>query len=124
MLDIDKIRADFPILSEKIYGKPLIYLDNAATTQKPQRVLDKIVEVYATQNANIHRGVHYLSQKATLAHEEARKTIAQFIGAADPNDIVFTHLHHRKHQSAGDSLHRAVLHARRRNHHHADGAPR
>lgn len=89
-IDIDKIRADFPILSEKIYGKPLIYLDNAATTQKPQRVLDKIVEVYATQNANIHRGVHYLSQKATLAHEEARKTIARFIGAADPNDIVFT----------------------------------
>ncbi len=89
-IDIDKIRADFPILSEKIYGKPLIYLDNAATTQKPQRVLDKIVEIYATQNANIHRGVHYLSQKATLAHEEARKTIARFIGAADPNDIVFT----------------------------------
>ncbi len=89
-IDIDKIRADFPILSEKIYGKPLIYLDNAATTQKPQRVLDKIVEVYATQNANIHRGVHYLSQKATLAHEEARKTIARFIGAAEPNDIVFT----------------------------------
>lgn len=89
-IDIDKIRADFPILSEKIYGKPLIYLDNAATTQKPQRVLDKIVETYATQNANIHRGVHYLSQKATLAHEEARKTIARFIGAADPNDIVFT----------------------------------
>ena len=89
-IDLNKIRDDFPILSEKIYGKPLIYLDNAATTQKPQRVLDKIVEIYATQNANIHRGVHYLSQKATLAHEEARKTIARFIGAADPNDIVFT----------------------------------
>ncbi len=86
----DKIRADFPILSEKIYGQPLIYLDNAATTQKPQRVLDKIVETYATQNANIHRGVHYLSQKATLAHEEARQTIARFIGAAEPNSIVFT----------------------------------
>lgn len=89
-LDINHIRHDFPILSEKIYGKPLVYLDNAATTQKPQCVLDKIVEMYATQNANIHRGVHYLSQQATLAHEAARQTIATFIGAHDVNEIVFT----------------------------------
>ncbi|MGM9746203.1 MAG: aminotransferase class V-fold PLP-dependent enzyme [Paludibacteraceae bacterium] len=89
-LDINHIRHDFPILSEKIYGKPLVYLDNAATTQKPQCVLDKIVKMYATQNANIHRGVHYLSQQATLAHEAARQTIATFIGAHDVNEIVFT----------------------------------
>lgn len=90
MLDIEKIRADFPILKEKIYGQPLIYLDNAATTQKPQCVIDKISSVYATQNANIHRGVHYLSMQATLAHEEARKTIAKFISAHDANEIIFT----------------------------------
>ena len=90
MLDIEKIRAEFPILKEKIYGQPLIYLDNAATTQKPQCVIDKISSVYATQNANIHRGVHYLSIQATLAHEEARKTIAKFIGAHDANEIIFT----------------------------------
>lgn len=89
-IDTEKIRAEFPILSEKIYGKPLIYLDNAATTQKPRRVLDKITEMYATQNANIHRGVHYLSQKATSAHEAARQTIAEFIGANNANEIVFT----------------------------------
>lgn len=89
-IDIDKMRADFPILSEKIYGKPLVYLDNAATTQKPRRVLDKIVETYATQNANIHRGVHFLSQKATLAHEAARQTVADFIGARDASEIIFT----------------------------------
>ncbi len=90
MLDNEKIRADFPILKEEIYGQPLIYLDNAATTQKPQCVIDKISSIYATQNANIHRGVHYLSIQATLAHEEARKTIAKFIGARDANEIIFT----------------------------------
>ena len=88
--DIDNIRNDFPILAEKIYGKPLVYLDNAATTQKPRCVLDKITTTYATQNANIHRGIHYLSQKATLAHEAARQTVATFIGARSTNEIVFT----------------------------------
>ena len=88
--DIDNIRNDFPILAEKIYGKPLVYLDNAATTQKPRCVLDKITTTYATQNANIHRGIHYLSQKATLAHEAARQAIATFIGARSTNEIVFT----------------------------------
>ena len=88
--DIDNIRNDFPILAERIYGKPLVYLDNAATTQKPRCVLDKITTTYATQNANIHRGIHYLSQKATLAHEAARQTIATFIGARSTNEIVFT----------------------------------
>ena len=89
-LNIDSIRRDFPILSEKIYGKPLIYFDNAATTQKPLCVLTKITEVYTKQNANIHRGVHYLSQKATMAHESARQTVADFIGARSCKEIVFT----------------------------------
>mgnify|MGYP003607487397 FL=1 len=74
--EIQHIRADFPILEEKIYGKQLIYFDNAATTQKPQAVLDRINFGYKHLNANIHRGVHYLSQKATEAHEEARRYVA------------------------------------------------
>ena len=89
-MDIDAIRADFPILKEKVYGKDLVYFDNAATGQKPQCVLDKIVDVYSTQNSNIHRGVHYLSQKATMAHEEARERIARFIGANHAREIIFT----------------------------------
>lgn len=88
--DIDKIRADFPILSQKVYGKPLIYLDNAATTQKPGRVIDKITEMYTTLNANVHRGVHYLSRAATGEHEAARKTVQEYINAASPEEIVFT----------------------------------
>ncbi len=90
LFNLDAIRADFPILSEKVYGKPLVYFDNAATTQKPLCVLNKITEVYTTQNANIHRGVHYLSQKATMAHENARQTVADFIGARSSKEIVFT----------------------------------
>ncbi len=90
MLDVEKIRADFPILKREVYKHPLVYLDNAATTQKPQCVLDKITEMYATKNANIHRGVHFLSQKATDAHENARKTIADFIGAKSATEIIFT----------------------------------
>ena len=90
LFNLDAIRADFPILSEKVYGKPLVYFDNAATTQKPLCVLNKITEVYTTQNANIHRGVHYLSQKATMAHENARQTVADFLGARSSKEIVFT----------------------------------
>ena len=89
-LDIKNIRKDFPILSQEIYGKQLIYLDNAATTQKPWTVIKKIKEVYSTFNANIHRGVHHLSQLATIAHEEARKTVQQYIGAAHSHEIIFT----------------------------------
>ena len=89
-LDIDKIRADFPILSREVYGKPLVYLDNAATTQKPRCVMDKITGMYSTVNANVHRGVHFLSQAATDEHEAARRTVARFIGAASENEIVFT----------------------------------
>ena len=89
-LDIYKIRADFPILSREVYGKPLVYLDNAATTQKPQCVMDKITGMYSTVNANVHRGVHFLSQAATDEHEAARRTVARFINAASENEIVFT----------------------------------
>ncbi len=89
-MDIAKIRADFPILSREVYGKPLVYLDNAATSQKPQCVMDKIAEMYTTVNSNVHRGVHYLSQAATDEHEAARKTVQKFINAVSPNEIVFT----------------------------------
>jgi cysteine desulfurase/selenocysteine lyase len=84
------VRSDFPILSETIYGKPLIYLDNAATTQKPRCVVEKIVDGYYHRNANVHRGVHFLSQEATEAHEQARKTIRAFINASSSNEIIFT----------------------------------
>jgi cysteine desulfurase/selenocysteine lyase len=87
---IRQIRADFPILQEQIYNKPLIYFDNGATTQKPQAVLDRITYAYHHLNANIHRGVHYLSQKATEAHEAARDTAAHFLNAAKREEIVFT----------------------------------
>ena len=84
------MRADFPILSREVYGKPLVYFDNAATSQKPQCVIDKIAEMYTTVNSNVHRGVHYLSQAATDEHEAARKTVQKFINAVSPNEIVFT----------------------------------
>lgn len=88
--EIDKLRADFPILTREVYGKQLVYLDNAATTQKPRCVIDKITEMYTTVNANVHRGVHFLSQEATEVHEASRKEVQQFIHAASPNEIVFT----------------------------------
>ena len=83
-------RADFPILKERVHGQELVYLDNAATSQKPQQVLDAIVEAYSTWNSNIHRGVHHLSQVATMKHEEARKAVAAFIHAREAEEIVFT----------------------------------
>lgn len=86
----DTIRNDFPILQRTIYDKPLVYLDNAATTQKPRCVVEKITEEYYNINANIHRGVHFLSQQATEAHEEARRTVQKFIHAGKPEEIIFT----------------------------------
>lgn len=83
-------RADFPILKQQVHGRELVYLDNAATSQKPQQVIDAIVEAYTTWNSNIHRGVHHLSQVATAHHEEARKAVANFIGAKSSDEIVFT----------------------------------
>lgn len=90
MLDVQAIRKDFPILEQKIYGNPLIYFDNGATTQKPRCVVEKIENGYYNVNANIHRGVHFLSQAATEAHEEARKTVQQFLNARSSNEIIFT----------------------------------
>ncbi len=88
--DVQKIRKDFPILSMKVHGKPLCYLDNAATTQKPQAVIDKLNEYYTSVNANIHRGVHYLSELATKQFEDARGKVKNFINAADEKEIIFT----------------------------------
>ena len=90
MYDINKIRDSFPILSRTVYGKPLVYLDNGATTQKPLCVLDAMREEYLNVNANVHRGVHWLSQQATDLHEAARETVRKFINARSTNEIVFT----------------------------------
>ena len=90
MYNIQQVRADFPILSRTVYDKPLVYLDNAATTQKPLCVLDAMRDEYLNVNANVHRGVHYLSQQATDLHEAARETVRQFINAPKTEEIIFT----------------------------------
>ena len=90
MLEIENIRKDFPILAREVHGKPLVYFDNGATTQKPQCVLDRIMRSYTLENSNIHRGVHYLSGVATEAHEVARQRVADFIGARSKDEILFT----------------------------------
>jgi len=90
MLDVTKIRGDFPILGQEIYGKPLAYLDNAATTQKPQCVIDAVKHYYAHDNANVHRGVHALSERATANYEAARKIIAGFFNASSEREVIFT----------------------------------
>ena len=90
MFNLDKVRADFPILSRTVYGRPLVYLDNAATTQKPLCVLDAMRDEYLNANANVHRGVHYLSQQATDLHEAAREAVRRFINAGSTSEIVFT----------------------------------
>ena len=87
--DVQKIRHDFPILDQKIHGKPLVYLDNAATTQKPQAVIDAMVRSYAEDNANIHRGVHLLSERATRAYEDARIKVQKFLNAPDLREVIF-----------------------------------
>ena len=114
-LDVGAIRRDFPILRQRIHGKPLVYLDNAATTQKPQPVLDALVHYYAEENSNVHRGVHSLSGRATDSYEAARETARRFLNAADPNEIVFVRgtteginlvarTHGRTHVGAGDEI--------------------
>lgn len=90
MYDINKVREDFPILSRTVYDRPLVYLDNAATTQKPRVVVESIAEEYYNVNANVHRGVHYLSQQATDLHEASRETVRRFINARSANEIIFT----------------------------------
>ena len=90
MFDVNRIRKDFPILEEKIYGKPLVYLDNGATTQRPLRVVEKMTEYYLRYNSNVHRGVHYLSNKCTDANEQARETVREFINAESTDEVIFT----------------------------------
>ena len=90
MFDINTIRNDFPILGRKVYDRPLVYLDNAATTQKPRSVVEAITDEYYNVNANVHRGVHYLSQQATDLHEEAREKVRRFINARSTSEIIFT----------------------------------
>lgn len=87
---IESIRADFPILSRQVYGRPLVYLDNAATTQKPRQVVEAMTDEYYNVNANVHRGVHFLSQQATELHEAARETVRRFIGARSTSEVIFT----------------------------------
>src|SRR6201981_506444 len=88
--DVSRIRADFPILSMPVYGKPLVYLDNAASAQKPKAVLDRLHKAYTTQYANVHRGLHYLANEATEAYEEAREKVAAFLNAKRKEEIIFT----------------------------------
>jgi cysteine desulfurase/selenocysteine lyase len=113
--DVWKIREDFPILKQQVHGKPLVYLDNAATSQKPQVVIDTLNRYYAEENANIHRGVHYLSEKATQAYEEARVKVQHFLNAPSDREIIFTrnvsesinlvvHSYGRKFLKAGDEI--------------------
>jgi cysteine desulfurase/selenocysteine lyase len=90
VLDVERLREDFPILSLRVHGKPLVYLDNAATSQKPRSVIEAITRFYSAENANIHRGVYYLSDRATVAYEAARERVAGFLNAASPREIVFT----------------------------------
>jgi cysteine desulfurase/selenocysteine lyase len=114
-LDVAAVRRDFPILRQRIHGKPLVYLDNAATTQKPQAVLDALVRYYVEENANVHRGVHSLSGRATDSYEAARETVRRFLNAADAREIVFVRgtteainliaqTHGRTHVGAGDEI--------------------
>ena len=90
MFDVNQLREDFPILSRKVNGQPLVYLDNAATSQTPKQVVEVISDYYYRYNANIHRGVHKLSQEATDAYEKARATIQNHFNAAHPHEIIFT----------------------------------
>jgi cysteine desulfurase/selenocysteine lyase len=114
-LDINKVRADFPILKQSINGHPLVYLDNGATSQKPQSVIDAIVNYYTTTNSNVHRGVHTMSQQATDSYEGARSKVREFINAGDDKEIIFTrntteginlvaHSYGRQHVGPGDDI--------------------
>src|SRR3989338_11373898 len=89
LLDVENIRKDFPILKVKVNGKPLVYFDNAATSQKPKQVINALIDFYEHYNANIHRSIHKLGEEATLAYENAHKKVADFINA-DPEEIIFT----------------------------------
>ncbi|MBR2400544.1 MAG: cysteine desulfurase [Tidjanibacter sp.] len=90
MFEAKEIRKEFPLLSQTVYGKPLVYLDNGATAQKPRAVIERVAKLYRTENANIHRGVHYLSERCTLLYEEARRTVAEALGTPDVGEVIFT----------------------------------
>ena len=94
--DVERVRADFPILHQQAHGHPLVYLDNAATSQKPKAVIEAIVRYYECYNSNIHRGVHYLSERATVEYEASRKTVQSFLHAARPAEIIFVRGGHCK----------------------------
>jgi len=113
--DVGRVREEFPALKQLVHGKPLVYLDNAATTQKPQLVIDAITHFYQEDCSNIHRGVHLLSERATKAYEDARLAVQQFINAADPAEVIFVrgtteainlvaHSYGRTHVQAGDAV--------------------
>jgi len=113
--DVEQVRRDFPILRQQVHGRPLVYLDNAATAQKPQAVLDVMARYYQCDNANIHRGIHFLSEHATGEHENARKTVQEFLNAADVSEIIFVRgsteainlvaqTYGREHVRAGDEV--------------------
>src|SRR5881397_1688347 len=114
-LDVQSIRSDFPILGQTVYGKPLVYLDNAATSQKPQPVIDALLRFYTLDCSNIHRGVHALSERATKAYEDSRAKIQRFINAGDPGEVIFVRgtteginlvafTYGREHVKAGDEI--------------------
>src|ERR1700704_55439 len=88
--DVNRIREDFPILSMQVYGKPLVYLDNAASAQKPKAMLDRLQQAYTSEYANVHRGLHYLANAATEAYEGAREKVRSFLNASRPEEIIFT----------------------------------
>src|SRR6186713_1954625 len=90
VFDVAKVRADFPALAQQVHGRPLVYLDNAATTQKPRQVLDTLRHYYELDNANVHRGVHTLSERATEAYEGGREKVRAFLNAASVREVVFT----------------------------------
>src|SRR6185437_8704767 len=115
VFNVEKVREDFPILRRQVHGRPLVYLDNAATTQKPQAVIDAVSEYYTYGNANIHRGVHLLSQLATDAYEAARETVQRFLNAEHSSEIIFVRgateginlvaqTYGRQHVGAGDQV--------------------
>ena len=120
--DVERIRAGFPDSRPAVRGKPLVYLDNAATTQKPQAVIDAVTRFYAAENANIHRGVHYLSERATAAYEAVRETVARFLNAPSRREIVFTRGTTEAINLVAQSFGRSALGPGRRNPDHGDGA--
>jgi cysteine desulfurase / selenocysteine lyase len=108
-LDVERLRSDFPILGQPVRGKPLVYLDNAATSQKPQVVIDAVTRFYASENANIHRGVHFLSERATLAYDAVREKVARFLNAGSAREIIFTRGTTESINLVAQSFGRAVL---------------